>query len=171
LWAFNDGLNWMYDALDNPLQLYIRCVALSAAVFFGMSGFAVLAKWVLIGRWKAEVFPIWGLRYSRFWVVKTLIRTAPVVLFRGSPLYSLYLRLLGAKLGRNTAIECRSVPVCTDLISIGDNTILRKESQILGYRAQSGYIHTGPVTIGSDAFVGVGSVLDIDTEMGDRAQL
>lgn len=171
LWAINDGLNWMYDALDDPLQLYIRCVALSAAVFFGMSGFAVLAKWVLIGRWKAEAFPIWGVRYFRFWVVKTLIRTAPVVLFRGSPLYSLYLQLLGTKLGKNAVIESKSVPVCTDLISIGANTILRKESMILGFRAQSGYIHTGPLTIGREAFVGVGSTLDIDTRIGNGAQL
>ncbi|MFA6157404.1 amino acid adenylation domain-containing protein, partial [Mesorhizobium sp.] len=171
LWAFNIGLNWMYEALDDPLQLYLRCVALSAGVFFGMTGFAVLAKWVLIGRWKAEAFPIWGLRYYRFWVVKTLIRTAPVVLFRGSPLYSLYLRLLGTRLGHNAVIESRSIPVCTDLISIGANTILRKESMILGYRAQAGYIHTGPLTIGRDAFVGVGSTLDIDTSIGDGGQL
>ncbi|TGS57767.1 peptide synthetase, partial [Mesorhizobium sp. M3A.F.Ca.ET.201.01.1.1] len=128
----------------------------SAGVFFGMSGFAVVAKWVLVGRWKAEAFPIWGLRYYRFWVVKTSIRTAPVVLFRGSPLYSLYLRLLGARLGNRTVIECRSVPVCTDLITIGDNSILRKDSMILGFRAQAGYIHTGAVDIGNDAFIGVG---------------
>ncbi|MER9328705.1 Pls/PosA family non-ribosomal peptide synthetase [Mesorhizobium sp. M0488] len=171
LWAINDGLNWMYEALDDPLQLYLRCVVLSAGVFFGMSGFAVLAKWVLVGRWKAEAFPIWGLRYYRFWVVKTLIRTAPVVLFRGSPLYSVYLQLLGTRIGKNAVIESRSVPVCTDLISIGANTILRKESMILGYRAQSGYIHTGPLTIGRNAFVGVGCTLDIDTSIGDGGQL
>jgi non-ribosomal peptide synthetase-like protein len=171
LWALNCGLNWVYDKLDEPSQLYLRCVLLSAAVFFGMSGFAVVAKWVLVGRWKPEAFPIWSLRYYRFWIVKTLIRTAPVVLFRGSPLYSFYLRLLGAKLGRNAVIECRAVPVCTDLISVGANTILRKESNILGYRAQSGYIHTGPVTLGRNAFVGVGSTLDIHTRIGNRAQL
>jgi len=171
LWLLNYGLNWVYDMLDDPVQLYLRCALLSAAVFFGMSGFAVIMKWLLIGRWKAESFPIWGLRYYRFWVVKTLVRTAPVVLFRGSPLYSLYLRLLGARLGRNTTIECRTVPVCTDLISIGKNSILRKESMILGYRAQAGYIHTGRIAIGRDAFVGLGCVIDIDTSIGDRAQL
>ena len=171
LWLFNKGLNWVYDKLDEPLQLYLRCVLLSGVAFFGTSGVAVIAKWLLVGRWKPEAFPIWGLRYYRFWVVQTLVRTAPVVLFRGTPLYSLYLRLLGAKLGQNTAIECRSVPVCTDLISIGDDTILRKESMILGYRAQFGYIHTGPVAIGRNAFVGVGSTLDIHTKIGDRAQL
>ena len=167
----NYDLNWIYDKLDDPLSLYIRCVVVSVVVFFGMSGFAILAKWALIGRWKQESFPIWSLRYFRFWVVKSLIRTAPVVLFRGSPLYTLYLRLLGAKLGRNTVVECRFVPVCTDMISIGDNTIIRKESVLLGYHAQAGYIHIGPVTIGRDSFVGVGSTVDINTQMGDRSQL
>lgn len=171
LWMINYGLNWVYDKLDEPFHLYLRCMLLSAGVFFGMSGFAIIAKWTLVGRWRAEAFPIWGLRYFRFWVVQSLIRTAPVVLFRGSPLYSLYLQLLGAKLGRNTVIECRTVPVCTDLISVGNNTILRKESMILGYRAEAGYIHTGPVNIGRDAFVGVGCTLDIDTSMGNGAQL
>jgi len=171
LWMLNYGLNWVYDMLDDPVRLYLRCAILSAAVFFGMSGFAVAMKWLLVGRWKAESFPIWGLRYYRFWVVKTLIRTAPVVLFRGSPLYSLYLRLLGARLGRSTTIECRTIPVCTDLISIGESSILRKESMLLGYRAQAGYIHTGPISIGRDAFVGVGCAIDIDTSIGDRAQL
>ncbi|MFD9900352.1 Pls/PosA family non-ribosomal peptide synthetase [Mesorhizobium sp. NPDC059025] len=171
LWTFTKGLDWVYEALDEPFELYLRCVLVEAAVFFGMSGFAVVAKWALVGRWKAEAFPIWGLRYFRFWVVKTLIRTAPVVLFKGNPLYSMYLQLLGARLGKNTVIECRAVPVCTDLISIGDNSILRKESMVLGYHAQAGYIHTGPVTIGERAFVGVGSTLDIHTSMGERTQL
>lgn len=171
LWLLNYGLVWLYQKLDDPLALYIRCVLLSGAIFFTMTGFAVAAKWVLVGRWKEEIFPIWSLRYYRFWVVKTLIRSAPVVLFRGSPLYSLYLKLLGAKLGSSTVIESRSVPVCTDLISIGENTILRKETLIPGFRAQAGYIHTGRITIGSDASVGVGSALDIDTKIGNGAQL
>ncbi|WP_082659847.1 Pls/PosA family non-ribosomal peptide synthetase [Aureimonas sp. AU40] len=171
LWVFDRGLDWVYVALDQPIQLYLRCVALSAGLFFGMSGLAVATKWLLIGRWKPEAFPIWSLRYYRFWVVQTLIRTAPVVLFRGSPLYSLYLKLLGARIGHNTIVECRTIPVCTDLIVIGDNAILRKESVILGYHARAGYIHTGPVEVGDGAFVGVGCVLDIDTRIGKGSQL
>lgn len=171
LWLFNYGLVWLYQKLDDPFALYIRCVILSGAVFFAMTGFSVAAKWILVGRWKEEIFPIWSWRYYRFWVVKTLIRSAPVVLFRGSPLYSLYLKLLGAKLASSAVIESKSVPVCTDLISIGENTILRKETLIPGFRAEAGYIHTGRITIGKDAFVGVGSALDIDTKIGDRAQL
>ncbi len=61
--------------------------------------------------------------------------------------------------------------MCTDLISIGDNTILGKDSIVLGYAAQSNHIYTGPVQIGSNAFVGEAGVLDINTVMEDDTQL
>lgn len=171
LWTFNRGLAWVNEALDDPTRLYIRSSILAVFYFFGWTGFCILGKWLLVGRWKEESIPLWGARYFRFWVVMTLVRSAPVALFKGSPLYSFYLRLLGAKLGHNTVIESRSVPVCTDLIALGDDTILRKDSTLLGYRAEAGYIHTGPIRIGSNCLVGEGSVLDIKTAMGDRSQL
>src|SRR5205823_4276029 len=46
-----------------------------------------------------------------------------------------------------------------------------KEVIFNGYRAQSGRIETGPVTLGRDAFVGERSVLDINTSIGDGGQL
>ena len=73
-----------------------------------------------------------------------MMRTSPVMGFTGTPIYNFYLRLMGAKIGRNVVISSRHGPVCADLLSIGDNTILRKDSILIGYRAQSNFIHTGP---------------------------
>ena len=64
----------------------------------------VLAKWLLIGRWKPQEIRLWSLGYLRLWVVKTLIRTNPMVMFAGSPLYLWYLRALGAKIGKGVTI-------------------------------------------------------------------
>src|SRR5206468_2332754 len=68
-------------------------------------------------------------------------------------------------------ISSRHGPVCADLLTIGDNTILRKDTIVLGYRAQSNFIHIAPVEIGANAFVGEASVIDIDTAMGNNTQL
>src|SRR5205814_8311160 len=107
-----------------------------------------------------------------FWIVKTLIRSIPcALLVVGSPLYVLYLRALGAKIGPRVVIFSRRVPVCTDLLTIGAGTVIRKESWFLCYRAQAGRIETGAVTLGRDVFVGEKTVLEIDTSMGDGAQL
>jgi non-ribosomal peptide synthetase-like protein len=171
LWFFDVGLEWTYEAVDDPLNVYLRSVAVAVGSFVVLTVIPIGVKWVLIGRWEPQSIPIWSLRYFRFWVVKILVRSAPVVMFYGSPIYNLYLRLLGARIGSNVVLEGRFVPVCTDLIAIGDNTILRKDSILLGYRAQSNFIHTGPIEIGRNAFVGEASVLDIGTSMGDDTQL
>ena len=171
LWFFDVGLEWTYGAVDDPLNVYLRSVAVAVASFVALTVIPIAVKWMLIGRWEAQSIPIWSLRYFRFWVVKILVRSAPVVMFYGSPIYNLYLRLLGARIGANVVLEGRFVPVCTDLIAIGDNTILRKDSILLGYRAQSNFIHTGSIEIGRNAFVGEASVLDIGTAMGNDTQL
>ena len=116
-------------------------------------------------------FRIWSLAYLRFWAVKTLTRANPLVLFAGSPIYVLYLRLLGAKIGKGVVIFSRTVPVCTDLLTIGDNTVIHKNSFFLCYRARSGVLEKGPVTLGSNVLVSEKTTLDIGTSMGDDSQL
>ena len=154
------------------VEIYVRSVTAGAAAFLAAALLPIVAKWVLVGRWKETEFPVWSLRYFRFWLAKTLIRGNPLALLMvGSPLYTLYLRLLGAKVGKNVVILTRHLPVCTDLISIGSGTVVRKDVYLLGYRAHAGRIQQGPVTLGRDVFVGEKSVLDIDTAMGDGAQL
>jgi non-ribosomal peptide synthetase-like protein len=170
-WLFTTGFEWTFAAIDNTAEVYLRIVACAAASFMALNAIPIAAKWLLIGKWKEEVIPIWSLRYFRFWLVKDLIRSAPAAFFAGSPIYNVYLRLLGARVGRNTVIESRTLPVCTDLISIGDDTILRRDVVAVGYKAQANSIHIGTIHIGDNVFVGEASVLDIDTRMEDDAQL
>ena len=99
---------------------------------------------------EARQIRIWSLAYLRFWAVKTLTRANPLALFAGSPLYVLYLRLLGAKIGKGVVIFSRKVPGCPDLLTVGDNTVIHKDSSFLCYRARPGIIEKGPVTLGSN---------------------
>src|SRR5207248_1305679 len=96
----------------------------------------------------------------RFWIVKTLIRSSPAArMFIGTPVYLFYLRALGARIGPGAVIFSRRVPVCTDLLTIGAGTVIRKEALFQCYRAQAGRLELGPVTLGRDVFVGERSVL------------
>jgi non-ribosomal peptide synthetase-like protein len=165
------GSLWVADGA-NPLEIYLRLVLFAGAAFAGLCTLPIVAKWVLVGRWKPRRIRVWTLDYFRFWLVKTLVqRNLVALLFHGSPLYVLYLRVLGAKIGRGVAILSRNVPACTDLLTIGDDTVIRKDSFFTGYRAEGGVIQTGSITLGKDVFVGEMSVIDIDTSLGDGAQL
>src|SRR6185437_3209064 len=164
------ALGWTLNATGFS-ELYLRGLFAGAGFLLLLVGLPVLLKWLLVGRWTARKFPIWGFAYFRFWLVKSLLRANPMVLLAGSPLYLVYLRALGMKIGRNVVIASASVPVCTDLVTVGDNTIIHKEVRFSGYRARAGAIETGPIAIGARAFVAEASVLDIDTVMGNDTQL
>lgn len=170
LWVLDVGYRWS-AAPESALAVFGRSVVFAAVSFVVLTGISVVVKWALIGRFKPRSIPLWSFAYFRFWLVMTMMRTSPISVFVGTPIYNVYLRLMGAKVGRNAVIASILPPICADMIAIGDNTILRKDSIVLGYRAQSNFIHIGPVSVGSNAFVGEASVLDIDTVMGDDTQL
>jgi non-ribosomal peptide synthetase-like protein len=166
-----EGYQWLVGESAGVEKL-LRLVLFGSALFLMVCAIPIAAKWLLIGRWRPRQIRLWSLEYVRFWIVKTLIRSNPApYLFLGTPLYGLYLRALGAKVGPGVVILSRRIPVCTDLLTIGAGTVIRREAAFHCYRAQAGRIEIGPVTVGRDAYVGEMSVLDIDTSMGDGAQL
>ena len=171
VFAAIEGYQWLVAGAEG-VERVLRLVLFGGVAFLFVCAVPIAAKWLLIGRWRPQQIRFWSLAYVRFWVVKSLIWSNPgVYLFVGSPLYGLYLRALGAKVGPRVVIHSRRIPVCTDLLTIGAGTVIRRESSFLCYRAQAGRIEIGPVTLGRDVYVGEMAVLDIDTSMGDGAQL
>ncbi|WP_433285656.1 Pls/PosA family non-ribosomal peptide synthetase [Pseudonocardia sp. CA-142604] len=174
----NFGYDWI-SAGSGVGDVYLRSIIFGDVSVVALCVLPIVAKWVLIGRWKPQEFRVWSLAYVRFWIVKTLVRSNPLLLLIGgrarsstaSPILNFYLRALGAKIGPGVAIFSRNFPVCTDLLTIGAGTVIRKDSFISCYRAHDGMIQTGPVTLGKDVFVGEMTVIDIDTSMGDGSQL
>ncbi|MGW4304229.1 Pls/PosA family non-ribosomal peptide synthetase [Streptomyces sp. NPDC004376] len=170
--GFGTAIGYEWVAGGSGLwDIYLRSLLFGGAGFLVLCAIPLIAKWVLIGRWKPREFPVWSAAYLRFWIVKSLLHANPMLLFVGNPLYVLYLRALGARIGKGVTILTHSMPVCTDLLTIGSGTVVRKDTFLLGYRAHSGRIQTGRVTLGRDVYVGEKTVLDIDTSMGDGAQL
>jgi len=113
------GFRWI-AAGHGAAAEYLRTVGFLAAGVATLFVLPILAKWLLIGRWKPGEIRLWSAAYLRFWLVRSLIQRNPLLhLMMGSPLFGVYLRLLGAKVGPGAVILSRNIPVCTDLISIG----------------------------------------------------
>jgi non-ribosomal peptide synthetase-like protein len=164
------GFRYISTAPDYP-AMYGRSALFTVGLFALWALVPIVAKWLLIGRWKPGRLRLWSAAYLRFWVVRTLLGLSPLLAFAGSPLGLWYLRSLGAKIGKDTAIFSRLTPVATDLLTVGDRTVVRRDTAFAGYRAIAGYIEIGSVSLGSDVVVGAKSLLDINTAMGDGAQL
>jgi non-ribosomal peptide synthetase-like protein len=164
------GLRWVAHATD-LVGVYERSVMFGLAMFGLALLVPVAGKWLLVGRFVAEDIPLWSLHYLRFWFVKSLMRTSPLVLLAGSPLYVLYLRMLGARVGCGAAVFSAKVPACPDLLTVGAGTVVRSDVAFYGYRVEAGRIRTGHIHLGRDVVIGDASVLDIDVVMEDGAQL
>ncbi|MEX8493951.1 Pls/PosA family non-ribosomal peptide synthetase [Sphaerotilus sp.] len=164
------GFDWMMD-IDDSLGAYWRAVVVGGATWGLTVLVPVALKWLLIGRWTAGEFPAWGVRYWCFWVVRQLMRFNPMQVFAGTPLYTLYLKALGARVSLRALVVTPTMPICTDLIEIGEDSVISRHVLLNGYRAEGGRIRTGPVRIGRRCFVGDNTLIDIDTAMADDSQL
>ncbi len=164
------GEQWIGGSRQ-PGDLVARSAVVGTISFLALAVLPVVLKWALVGRWKTEEFPLWSLKYVRFWFVRTLVATSPVRMFVGTPVFPLYLRALGARIGPRVTILSSRIPACPDLLTVGADTVIRKDSTFYCYRAHAGRIQTGPVTLGRNVLVCEQTTLDIDTAMGDNAQL
>ncbi|GAB3252793.1 Pls/PosA family non-ribosomal peptide synthetase [Arthrobacter pigmenti] len=164
------GYLWVVDG-SGMLVMWGRSIIFAAGFYLALCIVPILLKWLVLGRWKEEQIRIWSLAYVKFWFVRALVRLNPLAFFAGTPILPFYLRLLGAKIGSNVTILTPFAPVCTDLLTIGDNTVINKDTYYQCYRAHNGWIQTGPVTLGQNVQISERCVLDIGSTMGDGAQL
>jgi non-ribosomal peptide synthetase-like protein len=131
---------------------------------------SIAVKWLVIGRYKPGRYPVWGFYYFRWWLVSLFQTLSWSGMFVGTPLMSLYFRLMGASVGRNSTID---TPFCSifDLVAIGDDTSIGSETHILGYRIEDGELIIGRIDIGAECFIGMQCCLGLDVTMSDRARL
>ena len=110
------------------------------------------------------------LHWVRYMVASHLVRVCAGDLFRATPVWTIYHRLNGARLGRGVYIN--SVAVVDDnLLEFGDRVVIGHGVHLSGHTVERGIVKTGAVRLGSDVTIGVGSVVGIGVEIGDGTQI
>jgi len=165
----------IFQALESWRVPLVNSVILNASLLLlglypGLLGLSILIKWVVIGRFQPGSYPLWGVYYYRWWLVRRVQSLVPLQLLSGSPLMNLYCRLMGAKIGANCYLGTHHFQIY-DLLTIGDDTSIGIDAQLLGYRVEDGMLKIGPIDIGNRCFVGANSVIGINTQLADRARL
>ncbi len=158
-------------AAASPAALFGRAELVVVAWFVALNALAIAAKWALIGRARPTTIKLWSPAYFRFWVARRLISAAPAYLFVGGPLFNMFLRCLGAKIGARAVVASALVPVAADLLEIGEDAVIARRVTAPGYGVAGQDLAFGEIRLGRSAFVGEASVLDYDVALGDFAQL
>ncbi|MGO9421628.1 Pls/PosA family non-ribosomal peptide synthetase, partial [Roseiarcus sp.] len=165
------GLQWTYAAVHSPPALYGRALAVVSAWFFGHNALATAAKWLLLGRPRPGAVPLWSLPYFRFWLARFIVRSAPANAFAGTPLFNVFLRSLGARIGRNAVVGTALFPVAADLFSVGNDAVVARTVVANGSSAFRNRLHFDGIRIGKNAYVGEAAMLDVGATIEDFGQL
>jgi non-ribosomal peptide synthetase-like protein len=115
-------------------------------------------------------YPLWGITYLRFWFCGKVLALSPLALLAGSPMLSSYLRLLGARVGRDCFLSSGLISLPT-FIEIGDGTSIGFATRLQPQIVQDGWMRLAPIRIGSGSFIGTSSLLLAGAEVGDEASV
>ena len=103
------------------------------------------------------------LDWVRYMVAIHIVRFFAGTLFRGSPIWTTYMRLNGARLGRRVYVNS---------LAISDHNLLRfGDVHISGHTVEAGRVKAAPVVLDDRVTVGLGSVVNIDVEAGAGCQI
>jgi non-ribosomal peptide synthetase-like protein len=169
LFLLKPVFGWLFEdtSLSTVIWIWLGTMVLTWPVMLTLS---IIAKWVIIGRYKPGKYPLWGFQHFRHWLAGRFMAISGATALAGTPLMPVYLRIMGAKVGKRCDLYTASFG-CWDLISIGDDTSIGADTQLLGYRVENGYLIFGGVEVGSRCFIGNHSALDMNSKMEDDSQL
>ena len=173
------GMEWLgpffvysyyYQAEVGVFDSLIKMLLMYFALLPVLSLFAIGFKWMVIGRIKPGKYKLWGSYYFRFWIVDKVINICPITYFTGTNLMNTFLRLLGARVGKNSYINTSAISAF-DLLTVGDNVSICTDSHLRGYTIADGYLNIGSIEIDDDAFVGTRCCLSQNSKMGENSSI
>ena len=110
------------------------------------------------------------LRWAKHMVRLHIVRVFAGMLFRGSPIWTAYLRLNGARIGRHVYVNTMFVSDY-NLLEFGDDVVIGAEVHLSGHTVEGGVVKTGKVRLGNNVTIGLGSVIEIGVDIGANAQI
>ncbi|MGB8898797.1 MAG: Pls/PosA family non-ribosomal peptide synthetase [Methylocella sp.] len=130
----------------------------------------IAAKWLVIGKTKPGRYPLWGVYYFRWWLVKRFFGLVHIKWFESSPIMRFYLRALGAQIGKDALIG-QIEPGAADLISIGAGASIGSNANFANARVEGNELIIGTIEIGANAYIGSSCVIEENVVIEEGAEL
>jgi non-ribosomal peptide synthetase-like protein len=157
-------------ALGPVLAVALGGIVLLAAGMLA-AGCAIAAKWLLIGRFRVAERPLWSSFVWRNELADNFVEVlaAPWLLgaIGGTPLMSLWLRGLGARVGRGVWCETYWMPEA-DLIHIGAGATVNRGCVVQTHLFHDRIMRMDEVRLGAGATLGPHGIVLPGTRIGER---
>jgi acetyltransferase-like isoleucine patch superfamily enzyme len=108
--------------------------------------------------------------WARYLVTTHVVRLFAGAVFRSTPVWVMYMRLNGARVGRGVWVNSLGL-MDHCLLEIGGGAVIGSDAHVSGHIVESGILKTARVRIGPRVTIGIGAVVEIGAEIGDGAQV
>jgi non-ribosomal peptide synthetase-like protein len=157
-----------------PVKTLLLTPFIELFVFMGGVSLIVAFKWLLIGRLKPTIQPLWSRYIWKYDMVEYLfisfINPLFVNFFIGTVFFNLFLRLMGCKVGKKTYIGTLLISEF-DLIRIGNHSSIDDSTLVQCHLYEDRIYKTSYLTIGDYCDVGMSATILYDTTMENHSSL
>lgn len=113
-------------------------------------------------------WPLLG--WARYLAANHAVRVFAGTVLRATPIWTVYLRLDGARVGRRVYVNSLATSD-HNLLELGDGTVIGEEVHLSGHTTEDGLVKTAPVRVGRNVTIGLESIIGIGVEIGDGAKV
>jgi acetyltransferase-like isoleucine patch superfamily enzyme len=172
---------WLYDWSGIPdwAQVIVMAMAfVPAYLLFATSIllYSAFAAWAygwrtppgLNERIADMTWPV--LDWGRYLMTIHVARLFAGAVFRSTPVWSMYLRLNGARLGRGCWVNSLKL-MDHSLLEFSDRVVIGSDASVSGHIIERGMLKTAPVRLGRNVTIGINSVVGIGTTIGHDTQV
>ncbi|KUJ19409.1 Non-ribosomal peptide synthetase C-terminal [Mollisia scopiformis] len=131
----------------------------------------IVGKWIVLGKAKAGEYPLYGVYYFRWWLADHLVGLIDMVTIADSALLPAMMRCMGARVGTNCHLGVTHIGAAFDLVSIGDDVTMGKDTVLSTSWVERGRLILAPVSIASQAHFGSNSVMEGDSYIEEGGEL
>ena len=110
------------------------------------------------------------MRWVQYVAAIHVVRVLAGNLFRGSPVWTAYLRLNGARIGRRVYVNTLSISD-HNLLELGDDVVIGADVHLSGHTVEAGIVKTAGVRLGRGVTIGIGTTIGIDVDIGAGSQV
>jgi non-ribosomal peptide synthetase-like protein len=136
------------------------------------AGLTVLAKWLLVGRLRPGAHPLWSSFVWRNELADTFVEVLAAPWFAravaATPLLSLWLRAMGARIGRGVWCETYWLPEA-DLVELGDGATVNQGTVVQTHLFHDRMLSLDKVVLRRGATLGPNSVILPAATLGRHA--
>ncbi len=159
--------NYFMIALQFPFY-YIGIVSIPAFLF------CLILKWVFIGRYREEQYPMWTWKVWRTEAITSIFEAlaTPYLLtnLEGTPFLPFLFRLMGVKVGKRVWMNTADITEF-DMVTLGDDCAFNTFSGPQTHLFEDRVMKIGKVDIGERSSIGAGSVVLYNTKIENNCKV